>query len=129
MKRIVILLVLLINTLFSKELDIKFSSNSYMIEESQIERVNNYVDFLFTNHELSVVIEAHTDSLGSEKENLELSAKRANTIKNYIVSKGILQSRVDTLACGESKPKVSNDTKENRQINRRVEAKTFVTFE
>ena len=48
-------------------------------------------------------------------------------ILNFL-NEGIIESRINTIACGESRPKVSNKTVENRQKNRRVVAKTFDTF-
>jgi outer membrane protein OmpA-like peptidoglycan-associated protein len=59
---------------------------------------------------------------------MALSAKRAMSVKNYIVSAGIVESRIQTIACGETSPKVKNNTAKNRQINRRVESTQFITF-
>jgi len=139
MKKI-ILIALFISSLFSNELlvtydtkvdnnlNITFASKSYTISDGQKEKLNEYVDFLFTNYHLSIDLEGHTDSIGSEKQNIALSIKRVETVKAYLINEGIIESRINTVSCGESRPKVSNKTKENRQINRRVVAKTFETF-
>jgi len=139
MKKI-ILIALFISSLFSNELlvtydtkvdnnlNITFASKSYTISDGQKEKLNEYVDFLFTNYHLSIDLEGHTDSIGSEKQNIALSIKRVETVKAYLINEGIIESRINTVSCGESRPKVSNQTKENRQINRRVVAKTFETF-
>lgn len=139
MKKIILIAVLL-SSLFSNELlisydtkedtnfNIIFDSKSYKINNTQKEKLEKYVDFLFTNYHLSVDIEGHTDSIGTEKKNMILSIKRAETVKAYFINEGILVSRINTISCGESRPKVSNNTEENRQKNRRVVTKTFDTF-
>lgn len=139
MKKIILIAVLL-SSLFSNELlisydtkedtnfNIIFDSKNYKINNTQKEKLEKYVDFLFTNYHLSVDIEGHTDSVGTEKKNMILSIKRAETVKAYFINEGILESRINTISCGESRPKVSNNTEENRQKNRRVVTKTFDTF-
>ena len=129
MKKIVLIISLFISSLFSNELLVTFDSNSYKINDSQKQQLEKYVDFLFTNYDLSINLEGHTDSIGRDDDNIKLSIKRAETIKAYFKNEGIIESRINTIACGETSPKVSNKTEENRQMNRRVEAKTFVTFE
>jgi OOP family OmpA-OmpF porin len=125
----ILFLALFISSLVSNELLVTFDSNSYKINNTQKEKLEKYVDFLFTNYDLSINLEGHTDSIGSDNENMKLSIKRAETVKAYFLNEGIIESRINTIACGEIRPEVSNKTKENRQKNRRVVAKTFVTFE
>lgn len=67
---------------------------------------------------LSII--GHTDDVGSDAFNLDLSKRRANSVKNYLVSKGVVDSMVTTDGKGESMPLVPNDSAENRAINRRV---------
>jgi len=128
MKKITLITLLFISSLFSNELLITFDSNSHKINNTQKEKLDKYVDFLFTNYDLSINLEGHTDSIGSDNENMKLSIKRAETVKAYFINEGIIESRINTISCGETRPKVSNKTKENRQKNRRVVAKTFETF-
>jgi OOP family OmpA-OmpF porin len=125
----ILFLALFISSLVSNELLVTFDSNSYKINNTQKEKLEKYVDFLFTNYDLSINLEGHTDSIGSDNENMKLSIKRAETVKAYFLNEGIIESRINTIACGEIRPEVSNKTKENRQKNRRIVAKTFVTFE
>jgi outer membrane protein OmpA-like peptidoglycan-associated protein len=68
-------------------------------------------------------IEGHTDSTGSSKTNLELSNKRANAVKNYLVSKGVSASNLTAQGYGEDKPIASNRTSKGRAENRRVDVK------
>jgi len=111
-----------------KNFNVIFDTNSYKINNIQKEKLNQYVDFLFTNYDLSINLEGHTDSIGTDKQNMKLSIKRAETVKAYFLKEGIIESRINTIACGETRPKVSNKTEENRHKNRRVVAKTFDTF-
>lgn len=129
MQKIILIISLFISSLFSNELLVTFDSNSYKINNTQKQQLEKYVDFLFTNYDLSINLKGHTDSIGRDDENMKLSIKRAETIKAYFKNEGIIESRINTIACGETRPKVSNKTEENRQMNRRVEANSFVTFE
>ena len=69
----------------------------------------------------SVVIEGHTDSVGSEDFNVGLSQRRAESVRSYLMRQGVDRSRVTTEGMGESVPVASNDTAGGRQQNRRVE--------
>lgn len=71
----------------------------------------------------SVIIEGHTDSSGAASFNQQLSEKRAEAVKNEMVANGVDASVIKTVGHGESKPVASNDTREGRAKNRRVEIK------
>ncbi len=70
---------------------------------------------------IRVEIAAHTDSIGTEDYNLKLSERRAKAVFDYFVTHGIDGSRLTVKGYGESQPVASNDTKEGRALNRRVE--------
>jgi len=70
--------------------------------------------------EANVEIQGHTDSKGSDKYNQALSERRANSVKDFLVSQGIPASRITTIGFGESQPAATNDTAAGRAINRRV---------
>ncbi|MFN8626945.1 MAG: TonB-dependent receptor [Candidatus Binatia bacterium] len=70
---------------------------------------------------VDIVVEGHTDSVGSEHYNLGLSRRRADTVRRYLVDHGIAASRITAEGMGESKPVASNDTADGRAQNRRVE--------
>jgi OOP family OmpA-OmpF porin len=72
--------------------------------------------------DLSVVIEGHTDSVGTAAYNKKLSQERADAVKKYMVEKGIDANRLKAQGFGEDKPIASNETNEGQQQNRRVEA-------
>jgi outer membrane protein OmpA-like peptidoglycan-associated protein len=71
--------------------------------------------------DLKLQVEGHTDNVGTEEQNMALSWKRANTIKQFLAMRGIHPSRVIPQGFGATKPVASNDTEEGRNQNRRVE--------
>jgi OOP family OmpA-OmpF porin len=68
-----------------------------------------------------VEVAGHTDSTGSETYNQGLSERRANSVKDYLTSQGVTATRLSAKGYGEAQPVASNDTKEGRAENRRVE--------
>ena len=69
---------------------------------------------------LKIELSGHTDNIGKDDYNLKLSQNRADAVKNYLVSRG-RPNRIDAVGYGETRPIVSNDTKEGRASNRRTE--------
>jgi outer membrane protein OmpA-like peptidoglycan-associated protein len=67
------------------------------------------------------LIEGHTDSVGSDEYNLDLSKKRAEAVKNALVAKGVGEERITPKGYGKKYPVASNKTSDGRQLNRRVE--------
>ena len=90
--------------------------------ESFIE-LNRVVKLLKENPAIEIEMSAHTDSYGSDEYNFKLSDNRARSVMEYILSKGIDPSRIISHGYGETKPVATNDTTEDRQLNRRVEFK------
>ncbi|MFY9314786.1 MAG: OmpA family protein [Burkholderiales bacterium] len=77
---------------------------------------------------LEVVIAiGHTDSVGADAYNQKLSVRRAESVKSYLVSKGVEPNRIYTEGKGEKQPVASNSTKDGRQKNRRVEIEVIGT--
>jgi outer membrane protein OmpA-like peptidoglycan-associated protein len=77
---------------------------------------------LLQKHERVVVeVAGHTDSVGSDAYNQGLSERRANSVKDYLTSKGVTATRLTARGYGEAQPVASNDTDEGRAENRRVE--------
>ncbi len=72
---------------------------------------------------LTLEISGHTDNVGDEEYNQELSLKRANAVVNYLVKNGISSDRFKTKGYGFSMPIADNDTESGRQQNRRSEIK------
>ena len=69
----------------------------------------------------NIVVEGHTDSRGSESYNLELSAKRAQAVRSYLVAEGVDPGRIQAEGLGYAHPVSDNKTAEGRANNRRVE--------
>ncbi|TJY61015.1 OmpA family protein [Sinimarinibacterium sp. CAU 1509] len=77
--------------------------------------------FLNKYPDRSVIIEGHTDSVGSENSNFSLSERRAASVKSYLVGQGVSSSRVTSTGKGEGSPVAGNDSTSGRAQNRRVE--------
>lgn len=88
---------------------------------TSIKELDRIFKLLKENKELQIEIHGHTDSDGSEAWNLDLSKRRAESVRNYLIGKGIAETRLSTKAFGESIPISPNDTDEGKQQNRRVE--------
>lgn len=91
-----------------------FTPKTYLILQDIISFVKKYPNSKFR-------IEGHTDSIGSYKNNKTLSQKRANSVKAYLISKGISAFKLEAIGMGERKPIESNMYHPGRKINRRVE--------
>ncbi len=68
-------------------------------------------------------VEGHTDAIGSDAYNQDLSERRARSVRDYLGGRGVDTSRVQAVGFGESQPIASNDTPEGRALNRRVEVR------
>lgn len=102
---------------------VNFDFNKADIKPAFAPILDEAVAALKANPSVNVVIEGHTDSTGPEAYNKALSAKRADAVKSYLVSKGISAARLSTVALGESQPVADNKTADGRRMNRRVELK------
>lgn len=103
--------------------DIQFASNKADLKQSSYGTLNEIVDALSDQQGLRIEIQGHTDSRGAKAYNMSLSEKRAQSVKAYLVSKGIDPSRMTTQGYGPDRPIAGNSTKEGRAKNRRVEIK------
>lgn len=112
--------------LLSVELKILFDSGKYVVKPQFFSEVKKLADFMQKNAGSTVIIEGHTDDVGSEALNQELSQNRASAIAKVLIdSFRIEASRVEAIGYGESRPLTSNDTPEGRTLNRRVVAEIF----
>jgi outer membrane protein OmpA-like peptidoglycan-associated protein len=98
-----------------------FASNQAALLPEARNRVDQVVAVLLSTRERNVLIEGHTDSQGSDANNLELSQRRADAVREYIVSKGYQGDLVRASGLGEGRPIASNTSAEGRANNRRVE--------
>ena len=72
------------------------------------------------NATLRLEIEGHTCNIGTAEYNLALGDRRANAVKDYLVSRGIGAERLRTISYGEERPKYDNSREETRRLNRRA---------
>ncbi|QZH76627.1 MAG: OmpA family protein [Erythrobacter sp.] len=80
------------------------------VAQNMVDRPNSLIDVM-----------GHTDSTGSEQYNLDLSRRRAESVANYLVSRGVARARIETIGYGEQYPIADNTTESGRSANRRVE--------
>ena len=100
-----------------------YEIDSWELKKESILELNNLADLLSYNKNLIVEIGGYTDSTGTDEHNLTLSEKRASSVVNYLVSKGISSARLKSKGYGNSSPIGNNVTTEGRKLNRRTEAK------
>ena len=105
--------------------NIFFDFNQSEIKPRSFSELDEVVKFLNENPKIKVEISGHTDNVGDENYNLQLSLKRAQSVVNYFSSKGIAIARLTQIGLGSKRPIRPNDSDENRQINRRIEFKVI----
>lgn len=101
--------------------NLEFETAKDIIKQESIPSLTELADVLVKKPEWKLQIAGHTDNVGNDQANLVLSKKRAEAVKNFMISKGIDAERLFVLYFGETMPVASNDTPEGRQKNRRVE--------
>lgn len=111
------------NELLFSAKNIQFESTSDVIQPSSFADLNKIISIMKRFPNLSFDIHGHTDNTGSESLNLDLSKRRAASVKKYFTEKGINASRLFNEGYGQSNPIADNTTPEGRAANRRVEIK------
>ena len=106
---------------FNSNTDFYFNTGKTNLNAATKQSLLAVVSALKQFPKTNIIIETHTDASGDEDVNMKLSQERVESIKAHLVESGIDESRIKTKAFGENQPKVDNETKENRQLNRRVE--------
>jgi outer membrane protein OmpA-like peptidoglycan-associated protein len=102
---------------------IEFANNSFEILEEMKPDLDKLVDYLLDNPRVILTISGHTDSKGNPEKNQQLSQKRADSIRSYLIATGDIEpERIIAIGYGSSKPiKKIEVTDEDRKLNRRVE--------
>lgn len=101
--------------------DLLFDTGKATLKGGATTHLAKLASFLNKYQDRTVMIEGHTDSVGSEDYNAGLSQRRADSVKSYLVGQGVSATRINTYGKGESSPVSSNDSASGRQLNRRVE--------
>ena len=101
--------------------DVLFKTGSFELMPAARERLAKVSGILLAYPSLHVQVEGHTDSVGSDEYNQDLSEKRARAVRDYFVQQGIAADSIEAHGFGKTQPIASNETPEGRQQNRRVE--------
>lgn len=102
--------------------NVNFDFDSFILLESSEDELNSFYQFLIDNSQLRFSINGHTDNIGTDEYNQELSVKRAKSVYNWLINKGIQPSRLEYQGFGKQQPLVNSTDDKSRAINRRVEA-------
>jgi OmpA-OmpF porin, OOP family len=101
-----------------------FENNSDKLKVASLSQLDELSKILNKYEGASLTIEGHTDSVGADDFNMTLSQKRSDAVKQYLIGKGILDTRLISVGFGETKPVTTNNTSLGKAKNRRVELKT-----
>ena len=104
---------------------VNFDFNKAALTKESMPVLYNAAQILLTHPNLRVEIQGYTDNVGPEKYNQKLSLERAETVKRFLVAKGVEASRLSTTGFGEANPISDNKTAEGRALNRRIEFKVL----
>lgn len=101
--------------------NIFFDTDQYTLREKSKTELNKIVRFLKENETVRVGIGGHTDDVGSDEYNKELSLQRAKAVYDYLLQQGVNKQQLLYRGYGKAQPLVPNDSEENRQTNRRID--------
>lgn len=94
----------------------EITPESEIVLQGALKTLQNYPDII-------IEISGHTDDVGSESNNIRLSQKRADAVRNWLITQGIEPDRIIAKGYGEASPRIPNDSPTNRRLNRRIEFK------
>ena len=100
--------------------DVHFDFDRYTLRPEATRLLDEAVTTLQQNPQLTITLEGHTCNIGTAEYNLALGERRANAVRDYLVSRGISASRLKTVSYGEERPKYDNAREETRRLNRRA---------
>lgn len=98
-----------------------FEFNKDVIKPTSYSYLDELADVMIQEPTWKLQIIGHTDNKGSEEYNLDLSTRRANSVKKYLIYKGVKEEVITSEGKGETEPIDTNDTEQGREKNRRVE--------
>lgn len=107
------------------ELAVYFKTNEHTLDFDDLAALNALYEKMIANQTMHVEIAAHTDNVGNDNYNLRLSQRRANSVRQYIIGKGIPVERIVSKGYGETDPVETNETEEGRAKNRRTEVRVL----
>jgi outer membrane protein OmpA-like peptidoglycan-associated protein len=101
--------------------DVLFDTGSYTLKPGAREKLAKISGIVLAHPGLTLQIEGHTDSVGGDDFNQQLSERRADTVRDFLAEQGVPGSSITARGFGKTQPVASNDSAEGRQRNRRVE--------
>jgi len=110
-----------INEHINKFNDIKFDLGTFMIRQESFDNLNYIAEVMNLQQSLKLKIKAHTDSIGTNSNNIILAKKRAQAVMEYLNSQGVKNNRMIPEGYGEESPVADNGSEAGRALNRRVE--------
>jgi len=99
--------------------DVHFDFDRFNLRPDAVKILDDAVAKLGANANVRVTIEGHTDSVGTSEYNLALGERRANSVRDYLVNRGVTNTRLRTVSYGEDRPIGDNNTAQGRAQNRR----------
>ena len=103
--------------------NIFFETGSYELKTSSNAELGTLKEFLDRNRTIRIELQGHTDDIGTDSDNLTLSQRRAESVRQALIDLGVSPDRLTATGYGESVPIAGNDTDEGRAQNRRTEMK------
>jgi outer membrane protein OmpA-like peptidoglycan-associated protein len=107
--------------------NVQFYTNSANLIPTSLSDIQQLAQHLIDTPELDAIVIGHTDNVGEAQSNLKLSQRRAETVRNVIISMGVEANRLTAVGKGDKEPKTDNRTEEGRLMNRRVEVQLVQT--
>ncbi|WP_172795590.1 OmpA family protein [Paludibacter jiangxiensis] len=101
--------------------NVYFAFNSWQLQPESMPELKRLGRFLLEYPSVKILIEGHTDNVGTESYNMELSGKRAKAVVDFLMTGGIAADRVNFKGYGATRPLATNDTEQGRALNRRTE--------
>ncbi len=105
--------------------NLTFAQGKYELLPSSFAELDQLAEMMSNRPSMEILLEGHTDNIGSPVENMKLSQDRVRAVKTYLTQKKIAADRIQTKAYGSTKPLVVNGSPEQRKANRRVELKVL----
>jgi outer membrane protein OmpA-like peptidoglycan-associated protein len=105
--------------------NVLFETSKSNLKPSSYSELDELVSLLKYKPEMRIEIAGHTDNVGSSESNLTLSNARAKAVYSYLIKKGVSKGRLQANGYGDKQPVTSNDTAENRKLNRRTEIRVL----
>ena len=100
--------------------DVHFDFDRYSLRTEATRVLDEAIRAMTDNPELNIEVEGHTCNIGTAEYNLALGERRAMSVRDYLVSRGVAAGRLRTVSYGEERPKHDNAREETRRLNRRA---------